>query len=114
MATYQQGVVTTESGVYGLVQSVTQNTSAEKAEAADESGDVAAIQFFNEVSDVTVEVVFDTAKTPPDVGDEVTLSGMAVNDGKYYVDAVSLIEENKAYMRMSLTLKRYLTNGLPA
>lgn len=113
MATYQRGVISTLSGAYGMIQSLQFSKSSTEATAPDEMGEVAAFEFYDDRAACTIEVIWDTTKTLPDIGDIVTLSG-TIEDGSYAVSGVSVSETNKEYKRATLNLIRFVANALPA
>lgn len=113
MATYQHGIITTESGSYGLYTDVTADYSEELAEARDADGDVAALTGFNETIDVKVSCIFDTSKSLPTIGSSVTLAAGKVT-GAFRVTHFSISEKNTDYTTFTLDLKRWVANSLPA
>jgi hypothetical protein len=113
MATYQFGAVgatNVAEGDYGLLQSFAENETADEAVAQDADGNVADQTIYNGVTEITCEYVFDTTQTPPSVGDEIVVGAT----DKYTVMSVGKTESNTDYKRVSLTLKRYTANGVPA
>lgn len=113
MVTYQHGIITTESGSYGLYTDITADYSEELAEARDASGDVKQVTGFNETIDVKIACIFDTTKTLPTVGTSVTLTG-GKTSGAFRVTHVSISEKATDYTTFSLDLKRWVANSLPA
>lgn len=122
--TYKRGILTTESGSIGLIQSVTHNPKLEEAVANDQNGNAAAVDYFNPTNDVTVEAIFDTTATLPDITsvdgvskteETVSLSNCPDSklDGSYYCSGWTLNEKNKDWMSVSMTLKRFFANSLP-
>jgi len=112
MATYQFGTVgatNVAEGTFGLLQSFAENETADEAVAQDAEGNVADQTIYNDVTEITCEYVFDTTTTAPSVGDEIV-----VGTDNYTVMSVSSTESNTDYKRVSLTLKRYTANGVPA
>ena len=113
MATYQfgtAGATNVAEGTFGLLQSFAENETADEAVAQDAVGNVADQTIYNEVTEVTCEYVFDTTTTAPAVGDLIIVGAT----DKYTVMSVSSTESNTDYKRVSLTLKRYTANGVPA
>ena len=113
MTTYQHGIVTTESGSYGLYTDISADYSEELAEARDADGDVAVLQGYNETIEVKVACVFDTTKTLPTVGSTVTLAA-GKTTGAFRVTHMSLSETNTGFTTFTMDLKRWVTNSLPA
>jgi len=110
---YQHGIVTTESLALGLLQSLEVVSGADKAEARDADGDVAAYTHYNKTYKVSFEVVFDTAKSVPAPGTSVTLAAGKIT-GIFSVDSATITETNTEYARASIEATRYVTNSLPA
>jgi hypothetical protein len=113
MATYQHGIITTESGSYGLYTDVTADYGQEKAEARDANGDVIQTTGFNPTIDVKINCIFDTSKALPALNSTVTLSG-GKTTGAFSVEHMSISEKNTEYCTFSLDLKRWVANSLPA
>jgi len=113
MASYQFGVISTVTGAVGLLQSFSWNASGTEAVAQDNLGEVAAYTIYDKQATASIEVVFDTTTTLPDVGDVVTLAGVP-EAGSYVVTGTGTTESNTAYKRASLTVKRWLSASLPA
>ena len=111
MATYAFGVATTEAGTYGLIQSCTATYDQELAEARDLNGDVASLNGYNETVSVTIEVIFDTAKSLPTIGGSLVLAG-GKTTGTFRITAMSVAESNTDFTRFNLTLKRWVANTI--
>jgi hypothetical protein len=112
MASYQfgaTGATNVAEGTYGLLQNFNENESADESVALDASGNVADQQIYNKVSEITCEYVFDTTSSAPAVGDTVS-----IGTNNYTVMSVGKTETNNDYKKLSLTLKRYTSNGVPA
>jgi hypothetical protein len=115
MATYSHGVtsyVGTSGTVYGLRQSYSSNRQTEVAEARDATGNVADVEAYNETTEFSMEVVVDTAATFPSTGTTINCSdnGVAANA---MLTGVNRTESGTDYKRVSLTARRWNTNGLP-
>lgn len=116
MATYRRGVVTTIGGSAGLLQNVQFTEATDTEEAQDENGEVAAFEDFNEQADATMEVVWDTTQTLPDVGSTVVVAGALKTawNGNWALRRLIHTENNRAYVRTTYEAHRYLANSLPA
>ena len=130
MATYQRGVVTTESGSIGLLQSADHDIAPEEALAKDKNGNTALAEYYDSKNNVQIEAVFDIdtvggTRTAPDLSDidgitqkneTVTLSNCTDSqlDGKYIVKNIKIAEKNTDYTTLSLTLVRFFVNDIPA
>jgi len=103
--------VATAPGSYGKIQNFTANGTAQIATYADENGDTAGYQEYDEQEEVSFQYVFDgTAPTP---GTTITFT----YDGgskKYVVESVSLVESNTDFRRMDVTARRWTTNTIPS
>ena len=110
---YQHGVVSTADGTLGLMQSFEVVYGADKAEARDADGDVAAYTHYNETQKVSFEVVFDTAMSAPAPGDPLTILTGEYTNTEITVDSCTLTETNTEYMRASIEGTHYVTNNLP-
>ena len=94
---YIRGVVTTEDGNLGLLQSVNYNTSVEEATEKDAKGNTALYENFDPKTEASIDAVFNTASTSiPDltgidgsVTKNKTLTISSASDskvnGKYFV-----------------------------
>ena len=123
---YIRGVVTTEDGNLGLLQSVNYNTSVEEATEKDAKGNTALYENFDPKTEASIDAVFNTASTSiPDltgidgsVTKNKTLTISSASDskvnGKYFVVSSSVTEENQGFAKISIQLKRFHANNLPA
>ncbi len=115
MATYKHGVVSTLSGTLGKVNSLSYDHTAQQDEAKDENGDVIDRVDFDKRYKVTAELVFDTTQTAPAVGDSLTATfanpSLTI---KFYVDKVTVTENNEKHKMLSVEGTRYIANALPA
>lgn len=107
MATYTFGI-TESGGTDFLMQSFSKNSQADQAEARDGSGDVAAVEFYNERDEVSFEAVIPSGATIPTVGSTIT-----IDSTNYYVTSAQVTKSNTDYTRMSITAMRYTANSLP-
>lgn len=112
MATYQFGAVGATGiaeGTYGLLQSFNNNTTTEEAVAPDATGNVAHLTLYNATEEITAEYIFDTTTTAPAAGDTIT-----IGEKTYAVISTELTESNTDYTKLSIRLKHYVENGIPA
>ena len=101
MAKYQHGIITTESGAYGLYTDVTADYSEELAEAGDADGDV--IQ-----TTVKINCIFDTSKTLPALlNSTVTLSG-GKTTGAFRVTHVNIFALDLKRMAVTCTVVKHM------
>lgn len=116
MATYSHGVASYigASGTrFGLRQSFSSNRQIEVAEARDASGNVADAEAYNDTTEFNMEVVLDTAATIPAPG-----STISTTDGGTTANAMltgaNRSEGGTDYKRVSLSARRWNSNGIPA
>lgn len=112
MATYQFGAVGATGiaeGTFGLLQSFNSNTTTEEAVAPDATGNVAHLTLYNATEEITAEYIFDTTTDAPAAGDTIT-----IGEKTYAVISTGLTESNTDYTKLSITLKHYVKNGIPA
>ena len=112
MATYQFGVASTLTTAYGLIQNFTVTNSGETSEAKDQNGETVHVTNHGEVLEATAELIHDTAQKAPGFGDVITTTG--VHAGKYQVMSVTETESNSDHKKLSVTLKKWVKNSLPA
>jgi hypothetical protein len=103
MATYQFGVVSALGTSMGLVQSVTKNVTSSEALAIDEVGEVADATYYRTVIDASIECVYDTGATLPDINDDIT-----IGSDTYQVTGVTQNETNSDYMKVTITGKHFV------
>ena len=110
MATYSFGCASVSGKADWLVQSTTFSNQAQEALALDESGEPAAVHYYQKINEVTFEVIIPSDESSiPEIGDTFTY-----NSVKYYVSAVTETRSNIDFVKYSLTVKRFTTAGLPA
>ena len=120
-----RGVVTTESGSVGYYQTVNTDVNTEKGTVEDETGNTAEVEYFNPTSQVQIEAKYKSTATLPDLssidGDSTTKVTITLSNstdtnlnGLYCVETASLKEGNKDFMTYSMTLMRWLANGVPS
>jgi aspartyl-tRNA synthetase len=111
--TYQFGVGATFGTGYGLVQNFTVTNTGVVNEAKDENGNCKAQTDNQEVLEATADFVYDTTKSAPAIGATVTVTRDLVAI-KYRVMSVTKTESNSDYTKISVVLKRWIHNSLPA
>ena len=91
----------------GIVQSCGVNTSQENAEAKDEQGKTIEMRSFSQTTELSVEALVTSGKTPPKAGEKVTVS--AANGelaGDYLCTSSNVTQSNTDYQKVSVTLQR--------
>lgn len=93
----------------GIIRTFGTTDQVDEATYADANGDVAATTLFNRNEEATARLTYDAADLPPDAGDTLT-----VNSNNYNVMSVGDEEDQGDYRQVTITLKRYVTNTIPA
>lgn len=91
----------------GIVQSCGVNTSQENAEAKDEQGKTIEMRSFSQTTELSVEALVTSGKTPPKAGEKVTV-GAANRElaGDYLCTSSNVTQSNTDYQKVSVTLQR--------
>ena len=91
----------------GIVQSCGVNTSQENAEAKDEQGKTIEMRSFSQTTELSVEALVASGKTPPKAGEKVTV-GAANGElaGDYLCTSSNVTQSNTDYQKVSVTLQR--------
>lgn len=91
----------------GIVQSCGVNTSQENAEAKDEQGKTIEMRSFSQTTELSVEALVTSGKTPPKAGEKVTV-GAAKGElaGDYLCTSSNVTQSNTDYQKVSVTLQR--------
>lgn len=89
---------TDESVTYGVVQSKSNNKSAEVAEARDHLGRVIAQRGYSISDEIQMEVLFDSTATLPGAGTPIT-----VDEVSYLVTSCNVTESNTEFKKASIT-----------
>lgn len=105
------GVVSTPSGTYGFIQSISLQATPNTAESKNKDGKTKRRYYFENEMSVQIEAEFTADTTVPENGDNIGLS--ACKDAKfnrddYAVDDVSINEQNEQYMTLSISATTYL------
>ena len=103
----QFGVVT-DTGTYGVITNLDITESAETATYADENGDVAGYNAYNESATISMTFTYD-GTAAPSAGDVMTIDSV-----KYIIDEVKETEANDAFRTAEISGTRYITNTIPA
>ena len=125
MATYNRGILSTENGTIGKIQSIDYDTSVSEEMAKDSVGNTIAVEYYDPTTTVNVNVLFDTTATLPQLETidgnsttniQVTIAACpnSAYNAKYFVTNCKLTESNTGYTMASMTLKRFHANTLPA
>ena len=116
MATFKFGVSAgTAAGTFGLAQSVNDNDDAQIAEVKDEDGHTAGINVYDETKEISLDIVFDTTKTAPGIGDTLALTPIGGSATvNFTVTKVGKTQSNNDFQKLSVTAKRWVNNSLPA
>ncbi len=112
MATYQFGVAGTLTTAYGLLQNFSVTNTGTVHEAKDKDGETAYVCSNQEILEASADLIFDTTQTAPAFGDTITTTGMYA--GMYKVMSVTETESSSEFRKMSVTLKKWVDNTLPA
>jgi len=90
----------TSTGGYGVLQSLSESSTAEIAEARDENGKVTDQKAYSKTNEATAEGIFD--------GDSVADAGASLTVGSLtgLITSVSKTESNTDYKRVSVTIQK--------
>ena len=83
----------------GVVQSETNNNSAETAEARDENGKVFVQKAYSKATERTFEAIFLAGTTPPTAGSVITIDGSWTG----IVTAANITRANTDFTKISIT-----------
>ena len=112
MATYQFGVTGTLTTAYGIIQNFKVTNSGSTDEVKDADGSTVLVHNYDEINECTAELIHDTTQAAPGFGDTITTTGPGA--GKYQVMSVDQTEDNGSHRKLSVTLKQWVDNSLPA
>ncbi|MDD3119600.1 MAG: hypothetical protein PHQ27_10500, partial [Victivallales bacterium] len=90
----------TESGTWGVFQSVSEDESAEVAEARNENGQVIELRAYSKGVEKKFEGLIKSAGTIPAAGEAIT-----VGDWNGLITAVSKSKENTGFNKITVTAK---------
>ena len=91
----------------GIVQGCGVNTSQENAEAKDEQGKTIEMRSFSRTTELSVEALVTSDKTPPKAGEKVTVSeANGELAGDYLCTSSNVMRSNSDYQKVSVTLQR--------
>jgi len=125
MVAYNRGILSTESGAIGKIQTIDFDTAVTEETAKDSVGNTVAVEYYDPQTTVTATILFDTEKSLPlletvdgssTTNIQVTVAACpnsAYND-KYYCTNCKLSESNNGFTMATMTLKRFHANDLPA
>jgi hypothetical protein len=115
MATYDHGVVSTETGAYGLYEDFESSDECEIITADDADGDAADYAAIARKMSGSFTLFLDTTKTLPLSGAVLTLTDKLIGtSAKVVCTRCSLKQNNKTFMKATVEFVRWPTNSIPA
>ena len=112
-ATYEFGVTGTLTTAYGLMQNFNCTNSGQTDELKDAIGNTIKVTNYDEILEAEAELVWDTTQAAPGFGDVITTTGHA-DAGKFQVISNNEAQDNVGHKKLKVSLKRWVTNSLPA
>ena len=106
---YTFGCATVAGKTGWLVQSFSENNTAQEAMALDAVGEPVKIHFYQKQNEISMDVIIPTDESSiPAIGDVFTYDSV-----KYYVSSVSKTRNNTDFIHYNISAKRFTTANLP-